>query len=93
MSADANLSSDDTRVECLLDRFERKRVASKSNDPLLSRIAGWVPDEQFLEVAGLNGPARRRVACDLLKLEPSRNDVHMDCSSTCHAVARTWMFR
>ena len=51
MSADVNLSSDDMRVECLLDRFERERVASKSNDPLLSRIAGWVPDEQFLEVA------------------------------------------
>ena len=68
MSADVNLSSDDMRVECLLDRFERERVANKSNDPLLSRIAGWVPDEQFLEVAGLDGPARCRVAYDLLKL-------------------------
>ena len=54
------------RVECLLDRFEREPVANKSNDPLLSRIAGWVPDEQFLEVAlevaGLDGPALRHVA-------------------------------
>ena len=55
MSADANLSSDDMRVECLLDLFERERVENKSNDPLLSRIAGWVPNEQFLEVAGLDG--------------------------------------
>ena len=73
MSADANLSSDDMRVECFLDRFERERVANKSNDPLLSRIAGWVPDEQFLEVAlevaGLDGPARRHVAYAWLKLE------------------------
>ena len=30
MNADANLSSDDMRVECLLDR--------QSNDPLLSRM-------------------------------------------------------
>ena len=28
MSADVNLSSDDMRVECLLDRFEWERVAS-----------------------------------------------------------------
>ena len=77
MNADENVSSDDMRVECLLDRFERERVASKSNDPLLSRIAGWVPDEQFLEVAGLDGPTRRRVACDLLKLGQSQNDVHI----------------
>ena len=76
MSADVNLSSDDMRAECLLDRFERERVACKSNDPLLSRIAGWVPDEQFLEVAGLDGPARCRVACDLSKLEQSQNGVH-----------------
>ena len=47
MSADANLSSDDMRVECLLDRFERERVANKSYDPLLSRIAGWVPDVEL----------------------------------------------
>ena len=77
MSADANLSSDDMRVECLLDRFERERVPSKSNDPLLSRIAGWVPDEQFLEVAGLDGLAWCRVAYDLLELEQSQNDVHI----------------
>ena len=65
------------RVECLLDRFERERVAVKSNDPLLSRIAGWVPDEQFLEVADLDGPARCRVAYDLLKLGQNQNDVHI----------------
>ena len=64
MSADVNLSSDDMRVECLLDRFERERVA-------------WVPDEQFLEVAGLDGPARCRVAYDLLKLGQSQNGVHI----------------
>ena len=33
MSADANLSSDDMRVECLLERFERERVANTSNEP------------------------------------------------------------
>ena len=77
MSADANLLSEDMRVECLLDRFERERVANKSNDPLLSRIAGWVHDEQFLEVAGLDGPARCRVAYELLKLEQSQNGVHI----------------
>ena len=54
-------------VECLLDRFERERVANTSNALMLSRIAGWVPDEQFLEVAGLDGPARCRVAYDWLK--------------------------
>ena len=77
MSADANLSSDDMRVECLLDRFERERVANKTNDPLLSRTAGRVPDKQFLEVAGLDGPARCRVAYDLLKLVQSQKDVHI----------------
>ena len=77
MSADVNLSSDDMRVECRLDRFERVRVANKSNDPLLSRIAGWVPEKQFLEVAGLDGPARCRVAYDLLKLVQSQYDVHI----------------
>ena len=41
MSADVNLSSDDMRVECLLERFERERVANKSNDFVLNRIAGW----------------------------------------------------
>ena len=64
------------RVECLLERFDRERVA-KSSDPVLNRIAGWVSDEQFLEIAGLDGPARRRVAYDLLKLEQSQNDVHI----------------
>ena len=34
-------------------------------------------DEQFLEVAGLDGPARLRVAYDLLKLGKSQNDVHI----------------
>ena len=77
MSADVNLSSDDMRVDCLLERFERERVANKSNDPVLSRSAGWVSDEQFLEVAGLDGLARRRVAYDLLKLGQSQNDVHI----------------
>ena len=38
--ADANLSSDDMRVECLLERFRRERVANKSNDPVLNPIAG-----------------------------------------------------
>ena len=78
MSADANLSSDDMRVECLLERFELERVANKSNHFLLSRIAGWVSDEQFLEVVGLDGPARRRVASDLSKLGKSQNDVHIE---------------
>ena len=73
MSADVNLSSDDMQVECLPEVFERERVARTSNDLVLSRIA----DEQFLEVAGLDGPARSRVACDLLKLEQSQNDVHI----------------
>ena len=44
---------------------------------VLSRIAGWVPDEQFLEVDRLDGPARCREAYDLLKLEQSQNDVHI----------------
>ena len=48
LSADANLSSDDMRVECLLERLERERGANKSNDSVLSRIAGWVSDEKFL---------------------------------------------
>ena len=77
MSADANLSSDDMQVECLLERFERERVANKSNELVLNRIAGLVSDEQFLEVAGLDGPARRHVANDLLKLGQSRNDKHI----------------
>ena len=65
------------RVECLLERFERERVANKSNDPVLSRIAGCVTDEQFLEVAGLDGRARRRAAHDLLELGQSQDDVHI----------------
>ena len=44
---------------------------------MLSRIAGWVSDEQFLDVAGLDGPARNRVAYDLLKLAQSQNDIHV----------------
>ena len=76
MSADAILSSDDMVVEFLLERFERERDANKSNDPFVE-YAGWVSDEQFLEVACLDGPARRRVAYDLLKLEQSQNDVHI----------------
>ena len=75
MSSDVNLSSDDMRIECLLERFERERVANKSSNPVLNRIAGWVSDEQFLEVAGLDGPARGRVAYDLLNLEQSLNDI------------------
>ena len=43
----------------------------------MSRIAGWVPDEQFLEVAGLDGQARCLVAYDLLILGQSQNDVHI----------------
>ena len=68
MSADANLSSCDLRVECLLERFERERVANKSSDLVLSRIAGEVFDEQFLEVAGLH---------DFSKMGPSFNDIHV----------------
>ena len=77
MSADANLSGGDTRVECLLERFEREQAANKSNDPVSSRIAGRASDELFLEVAGLEGPARSRVAHDLLKLEQSQNDIRI----------------
>ena len=33
-------------------------------------------DEQFLEVAGLFGPARCRVPYDLLELVQSQHDVH-----------------
>ena len=43
----------------------------------MSRIAGWVPDEQFLEVAGLDGQARCLVAYDLFILVQSQNDVHI----------------
>ena len=44
MSADATLSTENMRSECLLDRFERERVANQSDDVLLMRIAGWVPN-------------------------------------------------
>ena len=76
MSSDVNLSRDDMRVEWLLERFERERVANPSNDPL-NRIARLVSVEQFLEVVGLDGPARSRAANDLLKLGQSHNDVHV----------------
>ena len=36
-----------------------------------------MPTEQFLEAVGLDGPARDRVANDLLKLGQSQNDVHI----------------
>ena len=36
MSADASLSSDDMRVECLLERFQLEPFANKSNDPVES---------------------------------------------------------
>ena len=58
-------------------RFERERVANKSNCPVLSRIAGWVFDEQFLEVACFDRSAKSRVTYDLLKLEQSLNDTHI----------------
>ena len=67
MSSDVNLSSDDMRVECLLERIEREQVANKLSDTVLNQIAGWVSDEQVLEVAGLNGPARSRVAYDFVE--------------------------
>ena len=76
MSADVNLSSDDMRVECLLEEFEQVRVANTSNDLVLNRIAGWVSDEQFLEVAGLDGLARNRVTYDVLKLGQKKNHIH-----------------
>ena len=68
MSADADLSTDDLRVECLMGGLERDLISSKSNDPWLSRITGLVPTGQFQEVVGLDGPAQDRVPCDLLKL-------------------------
>ena len=58
-------------------RLERERVANKANDPVLGRVAGWVSDEQFLEVAGFVGLARSREAYDLLKLGQSLNDIHV----------------
>ena len=73
MSSDANMTSDDMRVECWL---ERERVANKSNHPVFTPIAGWVFDEQFLEVAGLDGRARGRVAHGGEKFGQSLNDTH-----------------
>ena len=35
VSADLDLSNDDMKVGCLLDRFERERIAGKSHDPLV----------------------------------------------------------
>ena len=109
MSSDVNLSSGDMRVACLLERFERERVADKSWDP----VSGGVSDEQFLDVAGLDGPARSRVICELLKLEQTSNETHVaeifsepktmatpsrmglqpGLIFDCHAVAGTWTFR
>ena len=77
MSPDTNLSSDHMKVECVLERCEKERVANTSTDPVLIPIAGETCDEQFSEVAGLDRPARRRLACDLLKLEQSLNDNHV----------------
>ena len=77
MSADVNRSSGDMRVECMLERIERERVENKSSDTLLSRILGDVSDEQFLEAAGLDEPARSREAYDLLKLGQNLNNVHI----------------
>ena len=94
MRADVNLSSDDMRVECLLELFERERVSNTSNNPMLNRITGEVSDEQFSGGRwSVDRPARSRVAHDLLKPVQSQNDVHVEYSSTCHAVAGTWMFK
>ena len=57
--------------------LDRERVANKWSDHVLKRIAREVSDEQFLEVAGLDGPARSRAAYDLLKLGQSLNDIHI----------------
>ena len=69
MSSDADLSA---RVREAHERMSRSvsDAANKSNDPVLSRIAGWVPDEQFMEVAGLDGPPRCSVAYDCGDLQP-----------------------
>ena len=58
-----NLSSDDMRVDCVLERFEQERVANKLSDPLFGWIAGETSDEQFLvQVAGLDRPNDIHVA-------------------------------
>ena len=76
MSADANLPSDDMSVECVLEHFERKRVAIKLSDLVVSKIAGESSGGQFLEVAGLQS-ARGRVTYELLKLGKGLNDSHI----------------
>ena len=48
MSAVVNLSSDDMRVERVLERFDQERVANKLSVPVLSRTAGKMSDEKFL---------------------------------------------
>ena len=65
-------------VECLLERIEQERVANKSSDTVLNQIAGWVSDEQVLEVAGLNGPARSRVAYDFVE-GGAESELHSHC--------------
>ena len=40
-------------------------------------ITGWMPTEQFQDAVGLDGPARDRVACGLLRLGQGQNDVHI----------------
>ena len=101
MSSDVNLSSDDMRVECLLQRIEREQVANKSRDTVLNQIAGWVSDEQFLEVAGLDRLARGRVAYDFVEggaeseLHSRRGDLQPTQDSG-HAKSRgpdTWIDR
>ena len=67
MVADVNLSSNDMRVESVLERFEKERFAN---------IPGETSDEQFL-VAGLDTSARGRETHDLSKLEQSMKDIHV----------------
>ena len=72
-----NLLSGDMRVERLLEDFEWERVGNKSSDPVLSRIAGEVSDEQFQRGGWARQTGKRereRTACDLLKLGQSLND-------------------
>ena len=54
MSADAKPSSDAVSVECVLEQFERERVANRLSDPVMGKITGETSDEQFLDVAGLD---------------------------------------
>ena len=60
------LSSDDLRVECWLGRYGHERVAKTLSDPVLSRIAEEVSDEQFLEAASIDGSARNRTSLRLV---------------------------